>query len=107
VFKINVGAKRPAMAPPPAAKGKQARVDVRLPPASIATCKAPVRPQALARSDDGLVAYFVLLDFIPSMESCSSSSSSDSSGSELVLASPPSVPNLHIFTELPDMTEVL
>jgi hypothetical protein len=107
VFKINVGAKRPAMAPSPATKGKQARVDVRLPPTSTATRKAPVRPQAPGRSDDGLVACCVLLDFVPSVESCSSSSSSDSSGSESVLASPPSVPDLHISAELPDMTEVL
>jgi hypothetical protein len=46
------------------------------------------------------VAYCVMLDSMPSVESCLPSSSSDRSGSESILASPPLVPNLRISTEL-------
>jgi hypothetical protein len=47
-----------------------------------------------------------MLDFVPSVESCSSSSD-DSSSSESIMASPPLILNLHISMELPHMTEVL
>jgi hypothetical protein len=49
------------------------------------------------------MAYCALLDSVPSMESCSSKSLSDTSGSESIMASPPPIPNLHIsvnFSEL-------
>jgi hypothetical protein len=42
----------------------------------------------------------VMIDSMPSMELCSSSSSSDTSGSESIMASPPPVPDLHISMEV-------
>jgi hypothetical protein len=45
------------------------------------------------------MSYCVMLDFVSSVESCSSSSSSDTSGSESIMASPPPVLNPHISVE--------
>jgi hypothetical protein len=42
----------------------------------------------------------VMIDSMPSMELCSSSSSSDTYGSESIMASPPLVPDLHISVEV-------
>jgi hypothetical protein len=53
---------------------------------------------------DGQVAYCALLDSVPLFESCSSSSS-DSSGLEYILASPPPIVDLHISVELLEMPE--
>jgi hypothetical protein len=53
------------------------------------------------------VAYCLMLDFVPYVETCSSSSSSDSSRSESVRAWPPPIPNLFIFAKLGDMPEML
>jgi hypothetical protein len=58
-----------------------------------------VWPQATVKADDGRVAYCAMLDSMPSVESCSSSSS-DSSGSESILTLPPPITDLHIFTKL-------
>jgi hypothetical protein len=55
--------------------------------------------------DADRVAYYTILDSVPSVELCSSSSN-DSSGSGSVMASPPPVLDVHIFTELRHMTEV-
>jgi hypothetical protein len=54
--------------------------------------------------DDDRVAYYAILDSIPSESS--SSSSGETSVSESILPSPPPVPNLHISAELWPMTEV-
>jgi hypothetical protein len=51
------------------------------------------------------VAYFPMLDSTPSMESCSSSLSSDSSESESIMASPPPVPDMVISVKLPDISD--
>jgi hypothetical protein len=46
-----------------------------------------------------------MLDFVLSAESCSSSSLSDSSESESILASPPTVPDMLICAEPKDIVE--
>jgi hypothetical protein len=51
------------------------------------------------------VAYYTILDSVPSAESCSSSLN-DSSSSESIMASSPSILDLHISAELSHMTEM-
>jgi hypothetical protein len=85
-------------------KGKQARIDVRPPSASATPHKVLVRPQATVKADDGRVAYYAMLDSVPSMESCTLPSS-DSSGLESILALPPPILDVHISAELPMMPE--
>jgi hypothetical protein len=84
VLKISTGAKRLAATPSSATKGKQAKVEVRPPPASVASHKVLVWPQVAVRADDGRVVYYPMLDYVPSVESCSSLSN-DSSGSESIV----------------------
>jgi hypothetical protein len=64
------------------------RIDVGPPPASAAILKASARPQAPTGSNSGRVAYCAILDSVPSVETCSSSSSSDMPSSESIMASP-------------------
>jgi hypothetical protein len=47
-----------------------------------------------------------MLDSVPSAESCSSPSPSDSTGSKSIRASPPPIPDLFIFVELSDIPEM-
>jgi hypothetical protein len=105
VLRIHAEAKRPAAAPSTAAKEKQVKIDARSPLSSAAPHKVWVRPQAPAVSYDSWVAYCAMLD-LPSVESCSSSSS-DSYGLESIFALPPLILDLHISMELPHVTEVL
>jgi hypothetical protein len=99
VLKISTGAKRPAAAPSPMAKGKRVKVDVRPPPASVASHVVLVRPRIVMRADDDPVAYCAILDSVLSAES-SPSSLKDSSSSESIMALPPLIPDLHIFAKL-------
>jgi hypothetical protein len=100
VLKISAGRKRLVAALLRTVNGKQARIDVRPPSATTVTLKASVQPQAPAGSDGGHVAYCPMLDSVPSVEPCSSSSLSDTSGSESIMASPPPISNLYLSTEL-------
>jgi hypothetical protein len=54
--------------------------------------------------DDDRVAYYAILDSVPSESS--SSSSGETSGSESILPSPAPVPNLFVIAELSWMMEV-
>jgi hypothetical protein len=54
--------------------------------------------------DDDRVAYYAILDSVPSESS--SSSSGETSGSESILPSPTPVPNLFVTAELSWMMEV-
>jgi hypothetical protein len=58
-------------------------------------------------SNDGRVACCRMLDSMPFVETCSSSSLSDSSSSESVRASPLPILDLLISTELEDIPELL
>jgi hypothetical protein len=82
------------------------KVDARPPPAFVTPRVILVQQPFAVRADADRVMYCTILDFVPSTESCSSSSN-DSSSSESVMASPPSVPDVHIFVELLSVTEVL
>jgi hypothetical protein len=95
MLKTNTRAKRPVVAQSPATKGKQTRVDV-------GPLLASITPH---RVDGDRVAYYVLLHSVPSVESCSSSSS-DSTVSKSIMASPPPILDLRISVELPHVTEV-
>jgi hypothetical protein len=70
------------------------------------TRKTVVWPPAPVDSDDDQVAYYPMLDLVPSTESFSSPSSSDSSGSKSIRASPPPIPDLFISMELLDIPEM-
>jgi hypothetical protein len=98
--------KRPAAALSPTAKGKQVRLDVRPPLASVTPRKASARSRPAAGTDDDWVAYCAMLDSIPSVESCSSSSD-ETSGSELIFASPPPILNIRIDVRLLPVRELL
>jgi hypothetical protein len=52
------------------------------------------------------VAYCHMFDSVPSVGTCSSSSSCDSSSSESVRTSPPSIPDLFIFAEVGDIPKM-
>jgi hypothetical protein len=95
----------PGTSVPPRAATPSGTVGVRPPSASVTPCDVLVRQPVAARVDADRMAYCVILDYIPSAESCSSSSN-DSSSSKSVMALPPMVPDLHIFVELPHMIEV-
>jgi hypothetical protein len=105
MLRITTRAKRMAAVESPTMKGKQDRVDVGAPLASTTHRKVSVRPPDAMEANDGRVAYSALLDSVPSVDLCSLSSS-DSSSSESILASPPPILDLHISVELPEMPEV-
>jgi hypothetical protein len=107
VLRISNGVKRPSsVEPSQALKGKHAMVNVALSPASTPIHRAIARPQPLTEYDDGRVAVCAMLE-APSMVSSSSLSSSDSSGSESIMASPLPIPDLLISAGLQDMLEML
>jgi hypothetical protein len=94
------------VAPSQAPKGKQARIDVPLPLISTTTHKTIQWPPASTKSNDVRVAYYPMLGSVPSMESCSSPSSSDSSSSKSFRVSPPPILDLFIFVELPEILKL-
>jgi hypothetical protein len=106
VLWISTRMKSPSVDSLQAPKGKQARVD--MPPHLFftPTPKAVTWLRPPTESDDGQVAYCLMLDFVPSAESCSSLSSSDSSELASIIASPPPVPDMVISAELPDILEM-
>jgi hypothetical protein len=108
VLKISTGVKRPSAELLPAPKGKHVKVSVALYPASAPIHRAAMRPQPPTESDDGRVAVCATLE-APSVVSSSTSSSSDPSGSESIMALAPPVPDLLIsagLEDIPEMTEV-
>jgi hypothetical protein len=82
------------VAPSPAMKGKQARLNVGPPLSSTAPLKVSARSRVAAEPDDDQVAYCAILDSVPSESS--SSSSGETTSSESILPSPLPVPNLHV-----------
>jgi hypothetical protein len=105
VLRISIGMKRSSADSLQASKGKHARIDVLPPLAYAPTRKAMTRSQPPTESEDGRVAYCHMLDSVLSVESYSSSSSSDSFESESIMASPPPIPNMLISMELHDIAE--
>jgi hypothetical protein len=94
VLKINIRTKGLDVAPSPAMKGKQARLNVGPPLSSTAPLKVSARSRVAAEPDDDQVAYCAILDSVPSESS--SSSSGETTSSESILPSPLPVPNLHV-----------
>jgi hypothetical protein len=105
VLKIGAGLKWGGTALAQVPKGKQVRVGVAPPIASSPTRLTTVRPPASADSGEGRVAMCMMLGTLP-MVSHSTPSSSNSSGSRSIMASPPLVPYMVIFAVLPDISEV-
>jgi hypothetical protein len=58
VLKISTRVKREAEATSPVAKGKQTRIDVGAPSASVAPRNVSLQPPAAAEADDDRVAYY-------------------------------------------------
>jgi hypothetical protein len=106
VLKINTKAKRRASAEPLLmSKGKQAKVNVVSSPASAPIRRATVRSQPPTGFDHGRVVACAMLG-ASSVVSFYSSSSSDSSGSESIMASPLPIPDLLISAGLADIPEM-
>jgi hypothetical protein len=98
VLKINVRMRRPSAAPSPAAKGKQARLDVGPVLTSNAAPKICAQLWVSMELDEGRVAYCALLDSIP--PESSSSSSAETSGSELIFPHPSLMQDLHVSVKV-------
>jgi hypothetical protein len=105
MLRFSTSVKRPAVALPLGAKGKQVKVSVRPSPASATPCDAPVQQPVAAKVGTGWVSYCAILDSVPSAES-HSSLSNGFTGSESVMASPLLALDVHIPSELSCMTEV-
>jgi hypothetical protein len=99
VLKIGTGLERPRAEPAQAPKRKQARVNVASSSAFALIHRTIVRSQSPTESDDGRVVTCAMLG-ASSMVLCSALSSSDSSGLESIMASPPPVPDIVISVVL-------